>query len=190
MKKIGLLIIFLTLKFSAFSQLGSWQTPDHKPLLGDIHYGNRVGGEIAQEGPTQKLICLEKGSRLLRIQVNVTQARNVVKGIKMIIVDEKKQEKIFAFGDTTCIWLENINLQKNQTLVGISGTMGWFIDSIRFHFSDGRQTRLFGGSGGDIAFQQVFNRSKKGYYKGRWIGFWGSATDQLETIGLVFMAVE
>lgn len=190
MKKIGALVSIMLLALTAFAQSKSWIVPTHKPLLADIHYSNRVGGEIAQEGRTQKLICLEKDSRLTSIQVNVTAAKNVVKGLKMSIRDANNLERILAFGDTTGIWQEKITLKRNQKLVGISGQSGWFIDAIRFHFSEGSQTRLFGGRGGDVAFSQIFNRSKKGYYKGRWIGFYGSSTDQLETIGLVFMAVE
>ncbi len=191
MKK-SFLIFFLLLKIihSSFSQVTHYQTPTHKPLLGEIHFGNRVGGEIAQEGVTQKLICLEEGSKLQSIQVNITKARNVVKGLKMIILDKNNQVKDYVFGDTLGIWQEKISLEKSQELVGISGTMGWFIDSICFHFSDGVKTKRFGGNGGDIAFQNIFNQDKKGNFKGKWIGFWGSATDQLETIGLIFMAVE
>lgn len=191
MKK-SFLILFILLKIihSSFSQATDYQTPTHKPLLGEIHFGNRVGGEIAQEGVTQKLICLEEGSKLQSIQVNITKARNVVKGLKMIILDKNNQVKDYVFGDTLGIWQEKIILKKSQDLVGISGTMGWFIDSICFHFSDGAKTKRFGGNGGDITFQNIFNQGKKGNFKGKWIGFWGSATDQLETIGLIFMAVE
>ncbi|MEY4538910.1 MAG: hypothetical protein RLZZ306_667 [Bacteroidota bacterium] len=191
MKKI-FFILLLIFKFSGktFSQATDYQAPTYKPLLGDIHFGNRVGGEIAQEGITKKLICLEDGYRLQSIQVNITQAKNVVKGLKMSILNNNNLLKEYVFGDTLGIWEEKINLKKSQKLVGISGTMGWFIDSICFHFSDGTKTKRFGGNGGDIAFQNIFNRDKKGNYKGRWIGFWGSTTDQLETIGLVFMAVE
>ncbi len=191
MKKVFLiLIIFLKLSQTIFSQATDYQTPTHKPLLGEIHFGNRVGGEIAQEGVTKKLICLEEGSHLQSIQVNLTKAKNVVKGLKMSILCKNNQVKDYVFGDTLGIWQEKIILKKSQELVGISGTMGWFIDSICFHFSDGTKTKRFGGNGGDIAFQNIFNRDKKGNFKGKWIGFWGSATDQLETIGLVFMAVE
>ncbi len=189
MQKIVLFILIFQTRF-AFAQSTPFLTPSHKPLLGDIHFGNRVGGEIAQEGQTQKLICLENGARLQSIQVNLTTAKNVVKGIKMTVLEGNQKLKTYAFGDTNGVWMPKVMLKKNQNLVGISGSMGWFIDAIRFHFSDGSQTQLFGGGGGDIAFRQVFNKNKKQEYKGRWIGFWGSATDQLETIGLVFMAVE
>jgi hypothetical protein len=187
------LLIFLILWkscFSIFSQTTDFQIPTHKPLLGEIHFGNRVGGEIAQEGVTKKLTFLENGSRLGSIQVNITKAKNVVKGLKLGILERNNQLKDYVFGDTLGIWQEKIILKKSQELVGISGKMGWFIDSICFHFSDGTKTKRFGGNGGDIAFQNIFNRDKKGKYKGKWSGFWGSATDQLKTIGLVFMAVE
>ena len=184
------ILIFLAFNCKTFSQTTDYQAPTHKPLLGEIHFGNRVGGEIAQEGLTKKLICLEDGSRLQSIQVNITKAKNVVKGLKMSILDKNNLLKEYVFGDTLGIWQEKISLKNSQKLVGISGTMGWFIDSICFHFSDGTKTRRFGGNGGDIAFQNIFNRDKKGNYKGKWMGFWGSATDQLETIGLVFMAIE
>jgi hypothetical protein len=188
--KLKPFFLLFFVKYTLFAQPTDYVPANHKPLLGDIHFGNRVGGEIAQEGMTKQLICLEEGSELHTIQVNVTNAKNVVKGFAIEVFDKSKTKKIFVFGDTSGVWQEKIIVKKGVQLVGFSGTVGWFIDSIRFHFSDGSKSKRFGGNGGDIAFEQILNKDKKGRYKGRWMGFWGSATDQLETLSLIFFPIE
>ncbi len=169
----------------------AFQAPAHKPKLGEIHLGNRVGGTLAQEGPTQQLICLQEGDQLHSIQTCLTPQQNVVKGIRMEVLKKDGKMQTYVFGDTTQgAWQPVYQVKKGQLLTGISGVSGWFVDSIRFHFNDGTTTPLYGGGGGDNDYQLILSRNRQKQLRGRWMGFWGSATNQLESIGLVFWPVE
>ncbi len=169
----------------------AFQIPVDKPKLGEIHLGNRVGSTIAQEGAMQQLICMEEDDQLLSLQTCITPNGSIVKSIKLKVKKKEGNVQNFVFGDTTQgVWQPIFEIKQGHSLVGISGASGWFIDSIRFHFDDGSATPLYGGKGGDTAYQLLLAKDEKGELKGRWMGFWGSYTDLLESIGLVFWPIE
>lgn len=161
---------------------------NHKPLLGEIHYGNRVGGVQAQEGTTVQVIAFEENDVLKSIQVFLNES-SVVSGFQLEV---KKQNHIelFSFGAVKGHPQEKFIVGENKKLVGISGSSGWYIDSIQFIFDDGCMTPRYGGLGGDLDFKLVLNKKPSGEYLGRLMGFWGSHTVLLETIGLVFWPIE
>ncbi len=165
--------------------------PTRKPLLGDVHLGNRVGGVLAQEGPTTQLVCMEEGDRLLSIRVSLQEKTKLVAGIRMEVLKKDKQTRTYDFGTPGGgAWQPAYKVRAGSELTGISGAAGWFVDRLRFHFSDGSTTPLYGGTGGDNDFQLLIARNEQGELRGRWLGFWGSATDKLESIGLVFFPKE
>ncbi len=164
------------------------ELPSHKPALEDVHYGNRVGGVIGQEAPSIELICFDESSRVVSVQVFLTQ-HDIVAGFT-IEVETNGHTQHHGFGDTTAIARSKFIPDQPTTIVGISGASGWFVDSLRFHFADGSETPLYGGSGGDLNYRLFLHRNPTGNLRGRLIGFWGSHTHQLETLGLVFMALE
>lgn len=167
----------------------SLEIPNSKPKLEEVHYGNRVGGVVGQEGMTTQLICLGTKSRLQSIEVFCNNS--IVTGFQMEIADINDDTvKSATFGNVTSAAQKKFTVEDGKRLVGISGSCGWFIDSIRFHFDDGTATPLYGGQGGDIDFSLLLKKDKQGNPKGRLMGFWGSSTDQLETIGLVFWPLE
>lgn len=161
---------------------------DHKPLLGEIHYGNRVGGVQAQEGKSLQLIAFEENDVLKCIQVFLSD-RQIVTGFELQ-VEKKGVAHTFSFGNLEGSPQEKYFVPKNRKLVGIQGASGWFIDSIAFVFDDGSTTPRYGGGGGDLDFSLVLNKKPSGKYLGRLMGFWGSSTNLLETIGLVFWPIE
>jgi hypothetical protein len=189
------LIITLTNACIGLAQLpvtaSAVNVPTSKPRLGEVHYGNRAGGLIGQEGPTQQLLFLAEGDQLLRLQVGLTAAGNVVKALRFVVQQRSGAQAMYLFGEAIgAVWQPVVAVKKGRSLVGISGAGGWFIDNLRFHFDDGSTTPRYGGTGGDNDFQLLLTKSPKGHYRGRLMGLWGSATDQLESVGLVFFPIE
>jgi hypothetical protein len=165
--------------------------PNTKPKLGDIHYGNRVGGIIGQEGQNEVLNFLKIDDQITQITVRLNEARNVVKGFKISVIKPDNSKHDFYFGNTEGGIVEPpFPVKQGKQLIGISGAAGWFVDNIRFHFSDNSQTPLYGGRGGDNDFKLFITKDRKGKFRGRLLGFWGSKTDKLESIGLVFFPIE
>lgn len=181
-------LIFLTLGFGMAYGQEEVVLQDHKPLLGEIHYGNRVGGVQAQEGKTIGVIAFEEGDVLKCIQVFLSE-RHIVTGFTLE-VEKETGLNTFSFGNMAGVPQEKFRVPKERKLVGIQGASGWFIDSIAFVFDDGTSTPRYGGAGGDLDFSLVLNKKPSGEYLGRLMGFWGSHTHLLETIGLVFWPIE
>jgi purine nucleosidase len=162
-----------------------------KPNLGEVHYGNRVGGLIGQEGPTTELLCLAEDDQIQQIRVCLTPQQNVVKGFELTIQQPNGTIKTETFGHTGGgAWQPPFKVKKGLKLIGIQGAAGWFIDRISFSFDDKSTTPSYGGTGGDHDFSLQITQSPKGHFRGRVMGFWGSATTQLESIGLVFFPIE
>lgn len=177
------------LSFAAPAQV-PFREPDHKARLGELHYGNRAGGLIAQEGPTVVTMVREEGETLETIEVAVTPPGHLVKGLRLGVRRADGSLKSVAFGNPDGRWLPQFRVPPGRVLVGISGACGWFVDNLRFHFDDGSTTPLYGGTGGDTAFQLLLARRADGTLKGRFRGFWGSSTEFLESIGLLFFPEE
>lgn len=178
--------IFLFASFGTFSQ-SSFTIPKTKPLLGEIHYGNRVGGIIGQEGDLAVLHVFDHGAKeylkSLRIGLNSN-------GLVSSIQFEKSTGEVLLFGNPACEWQKTYVLSANKEIVGISGAAGWFVDRLQFHFSDGSSTPKYGSSGGDLSFELFINKDKNGNLKGKFLGLWGSHTHAIETLGLVFWPIE
>jgi hypothetical protein len=195
MRKI---LLFLLLSNALFAQkqaakdaITVFKEPTSKPKLGETHYGNRVGGLIGQEGKTTELICLEEGDRIEEIRVCLTPQLNVVKGFELKIQKKGGITKKAIFGSIMDgVWQPTFKVENGQKLIGISGAAGWFIDNISFQFDDNSSTPTYGGKGGDNDFKLHITKSQKGQFRGRLMGFWGSSTTQLESIGLVFYPIE
>jgi hypothetical protein len=83
-------------------------------------------------------------------------------------------------------WQPDYDVPSGVMLVGFSGAIGWYFDTIQFHFDDGKATPRYGGKGGDTAFDLRLNWNEQ-EYKGRLRGFYGSRDRQgIETLGFVF----
>ncbi len=186
--KFSVQIFWLVFSFTTCFGQEEVVLSNHKPLLGEVHYGNRIGGVQAQEGRSIQMISFEENDNLNSIQVFLNEDQ-IVTGFKLE-VERKGGIKVFSFGNLNSFPQEIFFVQKNAKLVGISGTSGWFIDSLAFIFDDGSSTPKYGGTGGDLNFKLVLNKKPTGIYLGRLMGFWGSHTDLLETIGLVFWPIE
>lgn len=162
-----------------------------KAQLGEIHYSARVGGTVPTQGDTFLIQVLYEGDILRQVQVGVNQNPDfaVVQALRMIVEDSTGQLQGLVIGNLDSKWEQVIEVPEGSELVGISGATGWWVDRIRFHFSDGSTSLAFGGKGGDTDFQLVLSQ-QDGKWKGRWLGFWGTHTDYLESLGLIFWPIE
>jgi inosine-uridine nucleoside N-ribohydrolase len=169
----------------------NFQMPSHKPKLGQVHYGNKVGGLIGQEGATNEVIGMEENDQIQQIKVCLTKTLDVVKGLELEVLKKDGKIQKLYFGNTTDgVWQAPYKVKKGVSLIGISGASGWYIDSISFLFSDGSKSPTYGGKGGDNDYKLQITKNNKGQFRGRLMGFWGSMTDKLESIGLVFFPLE
>ena len=164
---------------------------EEKAQLGEIHYSARVGGTIPTQGDTFLVQVLSEGDVLRRIQVGTNEEVNfqVVQALLLVVEDSVGQARELTIGNANSEWKESVEVPEGAELVGISGASGWWIGQIRFHFSDGSASDTFGGTGGDTDFRLLLSqRDKK--WKGRWLGFWGTHTNYLESLGLIFWPIE
>jgi hypothetical protein len=194
MKKIIILLLFSNVLFCQKKATGistEFEFPTSKPLLGQIHYGYRVGGLMGQEGKTKELIFIEENDQVDKVIVALNKDLNIVKGFKIEVSRSDGSVKTYDFGNVeNSVWQKPFKINKGAKLIGVSGSAGWFVDNISFQTSDGKSSPLYGGKGGDTDYRLHLSKDPKGKLKGRLMGFWGSSTDYLETIGLVFWPIE
>ena len=185
----GLLLTIWMGALSSFAQQSSLS--QEKAQLGVVHYSARVGGTVPTQGDTFLLRALTEGDILRTVQVGVNRDVNfrVVQALKLVVEDSLGELQELTVGNADAKWEESVEVPEGAELVGISGASGWWIDQIRFHFSDGSVSSTFGGPGGDTDFQLILSqRNEK--WKGRWLGVWGTQTDYLESLGLIFWPIE
>lgn len=187
LKRIALFLQLLSMPITLTAQ-HEVILSDHKPLLGEVHYGNRVGGIQAQEGKTLQTPRFPENAILKSIQVFLSD-RQIVAGFTLEFYTGSLNEYI-SFGNVQASPQEKYHVPKGRNLIGIKGASGWYIDSLAFVLDDGSTTPRYGGRGGDLNFSLVLNRKPNGALLGRLMGFWGSSTKELETIGLVFWPLE
>jgi hypothetical protein len=191
MKAIVLFLLFLQVSLQAQTLPQDFTLPSEKAKLGDIHYGNKVGGIIGQWSIDKQLIFIEEGDQLMEVIFGLPPEKNIVGALKFKVQKKSGTIEEYIFGDPQKqLWQAPHKVKKGITIAGISGAGGWLIDNMRIHFSDGTATQLYGGKGGDNTFNISITKDKKGRAKGRFMGFWGSYVDKIESIGLVFFPIE
>ena len=177
--------IFLFLTSSLAAQ--SFSILDHKALLGELHYSARVGSTVVTEGDSFRVMVIPEEGRLRSVQVSV--ARAVVHGLRFVYTDAQGLEHTKTVGPDDGNWQPPFRIPADRQLVGISGAAGWWIDAVRFHLDDGTTSPRYGGGGGDTEFSLLLAQRDR-QWKGRLMGFWGTAGDHVESIGLVFWPIE
>lgn len=187
-------MVILTLSSGLISPLVFGQQlylSSDKAQLGEVHFSARVGGTVPTHGDTFLVQVLSEGDILRQIEVGVYQSDGfqVVQAIRFIVEDTTGQSQEILVGDPNSGRKENIEVPEGAELIGISGASGWWIDQIRFHFSDGSVSSTCGGSGGDTDFRLILSQREQ-KWKGRWLGVWGTQTDYLESLGLIFWPIE
>jgi hypothetical protein len=156
----------------------------YTPILGSGLSGKEFKTEFVPDG-----------GRLVSIQANVGKWRawsDLVQGAKFVYEDDKGTKHEVQIGPCGGQWEKATDVPKGVRLVGISGSYGLVMDGLRFHFSDGSKSPLYGGKGGDFEFQVSVKEHdrgpgiKGGRYHKTVRGIWGRASeDSFVGIGLI-----
>ncbi len=126
--------------------------------------------------------------RLAAIEVNTGRWRSVgpvIKGVKFTLEDGQGKRREDKIGPCDGEWEKAFEVAKEQSLIGISGRHGAVLDSVRFHFSDGKTSPRYGGSGGDHEYRLLL-KGQAGQFQGQVRGFHAKAlSNALTGIGLL-----
>ena len=191
----ALLIASLLFPLCALSQ-NLWQAPSAKAQLSEVHYSPLAGGVVGRQGRLReyRLSPDSAAARIVSLQVGLTPREDwrIVQCLRVVY------ERLPGTPDTVLLgggdgadWQPAYRLREGQTLTGVSGAGGWFVDAIQFHFSDGAASARFGGAGGDTGFAVRLQSRPDGSPRSTLLGFYGSTHDGLlESIGLVFWPLE
>ena len=137
----------------------------------NINYSGQVGGN----GGAEFERLMPPGATISNINVYHGQ---YVDGFEIVYRDRKGNKGSFRQGSIRPNPYR-YDLDKGVTITGISGRAGQFVDSIRFHFSDGSKTQLCGGNGGGDYFITVPAKASA-------VGFYGKSGEYVDSIGIVF----
>ena len=165
----------------------SFSIPAHKAQLGELHYSARVGSTVVTEGDSFRVMVVPDGGVLQSVQVSV--AGSVVHSLRFVFVDAQGEAHTTNVGPDDGDWQPPFEIPADRLLVGISGAGGWWIDAVRFHLDDGTTSPRYGGTGGDTECSLRLAR-RNDQWKGRLMGFWGTAGEHVESLGLVFWPIE
>jgi hypothetical protein len=165
--------------------------PARKPRLGELHFGPAQGSGLPLTGTRFAQEFLPAGTHLVEVAACLhADSSRLVRALRFVTRDEHGNSRTITIGEPRGEWSANHAVPEGARLVGISGAGGWFVDRVRFHFSDGSASPLFGGSGGDYAFRQ-FIPERGGHPAGECRGLWGTWHDGfLESLGLLTMPRE
>ena len=157
------------------------------PGPGMLHYSAPVGGVQGGSGHLFEEQTIPPENKLVGLQVNIGDPPlKVVKAIKFRVKDTDGIIYENVVGSPAGSWQREVVVKDDVELVGISGASGWWIDSIKFHFSDGTSTSAFGGGGGDTDFSLMLKK-KNGNYDGRLRGVHGKYNSEgIVTLGFIF----
>ena len=180
---ISYLLFLISFRLSA----QSFSIPDHKARLGEIHYSARVGSTVVTEGDSFRVMVIPNEGALKSVQVSV--AGSVVHSLRFVYTDAQGEEQVETVGNDEGDWHDPFVVPPGRSVVGISGAGGWWIDALRFHLDDGSTSPMYGGQGGDTDFTLLL-AERNGMWKGRLMGFWGTAGKHIESLGLVFWPIE
>jgi hypothetical protein len=156
-----------------------------RPGPGAVHFSSPIGNSQGGGGDPFAIEILQPGDQLKDIAVHVDDSpARVIKGIQFT-VERRDEERVFIVGDPNGPWNDPFIVPPGAELMGFSGASGWYIDAIKFHFSDGTVSPQYGGSGGDTFFQ--LHLGEQNQESGRVRGFHGTMSNgAIESLGLIF----
>lgn len=163
-----------------------------KSKVGELHFAGRLGGTTPATGKPFSMRLIPPGGRLLSVQVCLSPLPPiVVHALRFTYLDAGKARLVKETGNCQEKWLKPYVVPANRQLVGMSGSSGWMVDSIRFHLDDNTTSELFGGSGGNTEVSIAIKKDAAGRFRGEFQGIWGTRIDgRLESLGLVFSRSE
>jgi len=161
----------LVVSFLASSTLGD---EPKKVNYGEESAGGNGGREFS--GP-----LLPDDAIITAIQVN--SGRNL-DGIKISYRTADGKSHTVQYGAVGGDLQKAVTSDAGVHLIGISGRAADRVDAIRFHFSDGTMSELFGGNGGKEFKLMV--PEKNGRYVGHIVGFKGKFGRVIDNISIVY----
>ena len=185
---VSLTLTMLGLLVTLSVQAQSFDLPNRKAQLGEVHYSALVGCTVGAEGKRFQAIVVPESGRLKAIRV-CTDNGSIVQALEFVSTDTIGQKSKQIIGNPRGKWSEPYVIPAGRTLVGIAGAGGWWIDRLRFILDDGSESPTYGGNGGDTEFRLVLAQRDE-QWKGRLMGFWETAGEQLEALGLIFWPIE
>jgi hypothetical protein len=163
------------------------QQPIARPKFEDLHASSPVGNTGPAQGARFWLDFLKAGGTLQAIRVCTHAEVPVIASIHFRYQTTLGRSALASIGEGGTCAAEYM-VPAGVTLVGFSGVGGWYIDQLRFHFSDNSTTPTYGGTGGDHEFS-VTLRKKEDKRVGRVAGFFGTQDGgKLESLGLLYWA--
>ena len=178
--RVGLILALVAAPFFA-------QQPIPRPKFEDLHASAAVGNTGPAQGTRFWLDFLKAGGTLQAIRVCTHAEVPVIASIHFRYQSTGGKSALASIGEGGTCAPEHI-VPAGATLVGFSGVGGWYIDQLRFHFSDNSTSPTYGGTGGDHEFS-VTLRIKDDKHVGRVAGFFGTQdTGKLESLGLLYWA--
>ena len=168
---------------------GAFAPPDRKAALGQTHYSAPVAGVFGTESPAFAEEFLPPGAVLKTVEVGVTADPDfrVVQCLRFLVRNPDGTPRTCVIGrEDGATFAPARRVPAGAKLVGVSGRGGWYVDAVRFHFSDGSETPEYGGPGGDTTFRTLLTKNAAGAYRGEVRGLFGHAGPHLETLGLIF----
>lgn len=166
--------------------------PSVKPGLADLHFSPLSGGAVPAHGRQFVAEFLPAGAQLLSVEVNTQPGGSrLIHALRFRVRDADGAERTELIGEPRGEWSAPFAVAEGAGLAGLSGSGGWLVDSLCFHFSDGSETPLYGGPGGDFTFRTMIHR-RDGRWRGVPRGLWGtlSADGFLESVGFLSLPDE
>jgi len=147
--------------------------------LKQVQYTGTAGGNGGREfvGP-----YVPDDATITAIQVNSGRR---VDGIRFSYRTADGKSHTIRYGSVGGNAQNAVTVNEGVHLVGISGRAGDQIDAIRFHFSDGTRSEMFGGGGGNEF--TIMLPQKDGRYVGRAVGFFGRYGKVIDKIGIAYI---
>ena len=106
-------------------------------------------------------------------------ARNpYLTGMEVYYLDNYGQQQILRLGKPSGVH-GSFAVPRGARLTAISGQAGRFLNSIRFHFSNGTSTQQFGGNGGSRNYHISIPDNA------RFLGFYGGYGDYIDRLGMI-----
>lgn len=170
----------------------SFHVPNKKPLLEDTHYSALVAGTVGTESPLAAIRFQGEGRVLKSIRVGTTGNPDflIIQCLEFTFTESGTEQTVHLGRLEGATFSPPFIAPAASPLIGISGRGGWYVDAIKFHFANGSETELYGGAGGDTTYDLAITQDAEGGWKGAVWGLYGNADPFVETLGLIFEAIE
>jgi hypothetical protein len=135
-------------------------------------------GESGGEGGFPFEHILPVNSQIMGVKVFTSERNPYVAGLEIYYLDTRRVRRVLLIGHKTRA-VNSFAIPRGAKLVAISGQAGRFLNSIKFHFSDGTASHRYGARRGSRNFYMEVPQNAKV------VGFYGGSADYIDRIGLI-----